>query len=117
MTVQRTNADKLKSGLIPYNGLHDDMFLSSFACARLFQVSSFRCTTCLSFCMGVSAVDFVVHLPSNRWFFRQNCCISRIVLLGNTTVKLSATTIAKDGNEKIKKLNKNLYKRKTFLHG
>ena len=107
------------SGLGIYNveGLHDDMFLSSFACARLFQVSSFRCTTCLSFCMGVSAVDFVVHLPSNRWFFRQNCCISRIVLLGNTTVKLSATTIAEDGNEKINKLNKNLYKRKTFLHG
>ena len=63
----------------------------------------------LSFCMGVSAVDFVVHLPSNRWFFRQNCCISRIVLLGNTTGKLSVTTIAEDGNEKINKLNKNLF--------
>ena len=57
----------------------------------------------LTFCMGVSAVDFIVHLPSNRCFFRQNCCILRIVLLGNTAGEFSTTTIAEDGNEKISK--------------
>lgn len=62
----------------------------------------FKCSVhYLSFCMGVSAIDFIVHLPSNRWFFWQNCCISRIALLGNITGELSATTIAEDGNEKI----------------
>ena len=44
---------------------------------------------------------FVARFPSNRRFFTQNCRISRIVLRGNTTSKLSA--INDDGNEKISK--------------
>ena len=41
--------------------------------------------------MGICRVNFIVRIPSNGWFFKQNRYISRIVLPGNATSKFSVT--------------------------
>ena len=38
----------------------------------------------------MATCNFVMHILSSPWFFRQNCHTSRIVLHGNATGKLSA---------------------------
>ena len=52
--------------------------------------------------MGICRVNFIVRIPSNCWFFKQNHCISRniIVLRGNATSKFSVSVTSTEMKNK-----------------